>query len=486
MVLFDWRSAGSGDQLNPRDADFIYNEYDGHLEHLVAVYLFDTGLFPDTEFSQDSAVEWASARLGYHRMFTHVIQRVPLGLGDPYWVPATDFDVRQHVRITTVTEPGWAGLQHPLASVLTTRMDLSRPPWELHFITGITGLGGLPGQLTAVVLKFHHSTGDGLAVVELAKHLFLDQEQPADPLPVVRFVRGRMLARSIVDTPRTATRFARAVPGNRAAARAVAEAVTSGELAEVPQRPATRFNRRTSGGASVHSITLSGKRLRDLKAAVPGATLNDVVLAAVGTALARYLTECDEPQQESLVATVPRSMRKLEAWESSNQLTHMSIDMHTGSEDRMEQLAQIVRSSRMAKARTSHPAVRRLEAAVETLPPPLQRLFAYVRKQFPYDTDEHRAFHTMVSNVPLTVDGLSLNGAPAVGALATQPPVDGDRLRHFIAAGSGTDLTLTVIADPEAMPDLPHYLDLIRSSLTELEEAAAGATKQTPSDEIAS
>lgn len=25
----------------PRDAEFVYNEYDGHLEHLIAVYLFD-------------------------------------------------------------------------------------------------------------------------------------------------------------------------------------------------------------------------------------------------------------------------------------------------------------------------------------------------------------------------------------------------------------------------------------------------------------
>ncbi|WP_256261641.1 hypothetical protein [Rhodococcus sp. 1139] len=29
-------------QVNPRDADFVYNESAGHLKHLVGVYFFET------------------------------------------------------------------------------------------------------------------------------------------------------------------------------------------------------------------------------------------------------------------------------------------------------------------------------------------------------------------------------------------------------------------------------------------------------------
>ena len=94
--------------------------------------------------------------------------------------------------------------------------------------------------------------------------------------------------------------------------------------------------------------------------AVPGATVNDVLLAVIGGALTRYLAENGEPHKGSLVAMVPRSMRKLEEWESANRLAVMGVDMHTDIEDPLERLARIARSSKSEKTRTSHLAVRRL------------------------------------------------------------------------------------------------------------------------------
>ena len=92
----------------------------------------------------------------------------------------------------------------------------------------------------------------------------------------------------------------------------------------------------------------------------------------------------------------------------------------------------------------------------------------------------------MVSNMPFSIEGFRLHGAPAVAVLGAQPPVDGDGLRHFVVTTADGSLMLTVIADKATMPDLDHYLDLIRASLQELEEAAVGRTNQDPSDEIAS
>lgn len=158
--------------LNPRDADFIYNEADGHLGHLIGVYFFETSQHPEAEFSEEQAIEWATARLGHNRMFTQHIQRTPLGLEHPHWIPALNFDVRDHVRVTNITESGWEPLQKPLSKLLTSRMDLARPPWELHFFNGIEGLDDLPGRLTAVVLKSHHSGADGIAIRMLGEAIF--------------------------------------------------------------------------------------------------------------------------------------------------------------------------------------------------------------------------------------------------------------------------------------------------------------------------
>lgn len=64
--------------------------------------------------------------------------------------------------------------------------------------------------------------------------------------------------------------------------------------------------------------------------------------------------------------------------------------------------------------------------------------------------------------------------------------MDGDGLRHFLAAAAGGDVTLTVMADRAMMPDTDRYIELIRASLADFEQAAAARTNQDPSDEMAS
>ena len=92
-------------------------------------------------------------------------------------------------------------------------MDLTRPPWELHFFTGVDGLDDLPGRLTAVVLKAHHSAGDGLAVLELAQDIFSESLRPRHTERAVPFPRGRMFVKAVLGLPRQLLRFAKDVPG---------------------------------------------------------------------------------------------------------------------------------------------------------------------------------------------------------------------------------------------------------------------------------
>lgn len=474
-------------QVNPRDADFVYNESAGHLKHLVGVYFFETSQHPAAEFTQAQAVDWVTARLGHNRMFTHRIQHTPLGLGHPYWVPDPNLDVGDHVRVNAISEPGWAPFQEMLSALLTSRMDLSRPPWELHFFTGIEGLDALPGRLTAVVLKSHHSAADGIAIRMLGEAIFSDAQRPRKSAPAIRFLRGRLFTRSVLSFPGQLIQFAKSIPGNRAAARAVVEAKSAGEWDEcIYESTSTRFNCKVSGSALVEPIILAGNEVRHVKNAVPGATVNDVLLAVVGCAIARYLTEKSEAPRGSLFAMVPRSMRKQEEWESANQLVNLSVNMHTTITDPLKRLALIAESARSEKARTSHTAVRRMSTVLETLPAPIARLMAYSRHHDDYKPDGPRYQHTMVSNIPLSVNGLTLNGATGTAVLANQAPVDGDGLRHFMVAASGGNLTLNVIADAATMPDLGHYLELLRASFEELKEAAKTRELESNSTVIAS
>lgn len=486
MSVADWLAAETR-RIPARDAEFIYGETGGNLAHFVVVYVFDTTHHPDAEFTRESAIEWVRARLGHHHAFTQRIQRVPLGLDHPHWIPDPDIDLSAHVRVTAIDEPGWAPLEAPFAELLCKRMDLTRPPWELHFFTGIGGIVDQPGRLTAVALKAHHSIGDGLGVLQMGEKVFSDQARDVVPTRPARLVRARLLAKSALGIPRQVTQFAKDVPGNRAAARAVSDAEQSGEWTARSAQPGTRFNGTVSGSAAMVPIALPTESLRRIREAVPGATVNDALLAVVGNSLARYLAEKGEPHQGSLVAMVPRSVRQVEKWESANQLAIMNVDMHTDIEDLLERVARIAESSKSEKARTSHPAVRRSAIAMETTPAPLMRLFMYTgRGPANYDPARLRYRHTMISNLAFGVESLTLNGAPAAAVFGGQPPADGDGLRHFLAAAAGGDLTLTVMADRAMMPEIDRYVDLIRASLAEFEEAAARRTTQDPSDDIAS
>ena len=84
------------------------------------------------------------------------------------------------------------------------------------------------------------------------------------------------------------------------------------------------------------------------------------------------------------------------------------------------------------------------------------------------------------------VEGLTLAGAPGAAVLAVQAPIDGDGLRHFMVAAAGGGLTLNVIADTATMPDLHHYIELLRASFDDLAAAAAMQTADSPNQEVAS
>lgn len=456
----------TAERLHPRDAVFAYDETDRHLSNIVAVYAFDAS--DSDPLTTDQVLDWVQARLGHEKLFHRRLQRLPLDLDLPYWVPDPILDLRDHVTLTT---PGtWAEVRRVIGEITSTRMDLSRPPWEIHIMDQVRDVPGFPAEVTFVVLKFHHSVGDGVATRELELELFGNvplpppaQLDPRWPTPTTALRTADALTLGTV-------RFATGLHRTRTAATEVETLTNSGQLhPPLPHRPATRFNRPIHHPLTFDLVTLPLAEILKAKANSPiRITVNDLMLATISGALSTYLAEKGELPSGSLAAMVPMSMRPLTTWTSANQLVQMYVDLHTNIPDPVERLQAIQRSATAEKHRNSTPAVLATESRVETSPSWLLRLAGWARSQRSFEAAQTVPLvNTTISNVPPVATTLEFCGRPVARIFGVLPTMDGDGLRHLITS-QGDEIVISFSSDATMMPDPNHYAVLVLDSFRAL------------------
>ncbi|MFE3444056.1 wax ester/triacylglycerol synthase family O-acyltransferase [Nocardia sp. NPDC059180] len=454
----------SAERLHPRDAVFVYDETDRHLSNIVAVYAFDSS---DTKpLTTDQVIDWVQARLGHSKLFHRRIQRVPLELDLPYWVPDPILDIRDHVFLTT---PGtWSDVRGTIAEITSTRMDLSRPPWEIHVMDQVREVPNFPGDATFVVLKFHHSVGDGVATRELELKLFGDGPVPPPAQIDPRWPTPTTALRTADALTLGTLRFANGIRRTRSAD--VESRTDSGDLHQpLPHRPATRFNRSVQHPLTFDLVTIPLAEVLKAKANSPTRiTLNDLMLATIAGALTTYLTERDELPTGSLAAMVPMSMRPITTWTSANQLVQMYVDLHTDIRDPLERLQAIRKSAISEKQRNSDVSVLRTESRVETSPSWLLRLAGWARSQRSFEAAETVPLvNTTISNVPPVATALEFCDRPIARIFGVLPTMDGDGLRHLITS-QGNEIVISFSSDDAMMPDPERYGSLILDAFRDL------------------
>ncbi|MFI1915710.1 wax ester/triacylglycerol synthase domain-containing protein [Nocardia sp. NPDC020380] len=465
--------------MTPRDAVFVYDEFARHPSNIVAVYAFDATAPQATPPELDAVHAWVRARIGHFPRHRQRLARVPWDLDLPYWVPDRDFDLDRHVA-SAESGLAWDAARERIAEIAADRMDLDRPPWRVDVFAGVRGVPGAPGDtVTLVVVRFHHSAGDGVATRALESKLF----DAGAELPVGTPDEGRTwsapfaAARAVAVLPYRLTRFAIGLRRTGVAAAEVRERTAAGLIHEPPAfRPATRFNRRVDPvfGFDLVRIPLSAV-LRAKAAAPERVTVNDLVLTVVSGALGTLLAELGETPSAALAAMVPRSMRGVAHWDSANQLVQLSVDLHTDLADPVARLLAIRESARREKERSADPAVLRRESRVQTSPAWLLRLAGWARARRVFDElSTVPLSNTTVSNVPPVAARLEFLGAPMICAFGALPIMDGDGLRH-VTTSQGDELIIAFSADRTMLPSTAHYGELLLCSFDRLSAALESA-----------
>ncbi|PXW31105.1 UNVERIFIED_CONTAM: WS/DGAT/MGAT family acyltransferase [Williamsia faeni] len=452
----------TGIRVPSRDAMNIFLESDKADANLLQVVVVDSDAI-DAPITLDTVRAWVSPRLESLPALRRRLHSVPGDVANPYWVDDEGFSLDQHITLTPVIEPGWAPLGRRLADLLTRRMDLAESTWELHIFTNVTGVDGFPERACVIALKVHHAMMDGVGLAHTARTLFgADTGKSSRGNTTEVAIAGGFA--ELVRFPRTIGKFVTELIRLRR------HTFPAGPNATA--LPATRFNRPVDPDPVLQLIPFDLHRIQRMKAVVPGATVNDVMLTVVSIALTRYLSELGEPTSR-LATTIPMDLRSAAGTDAANQVSTVTVDLHADIRDPLARLSAVHASADAAKAWARNLAASDHPRPMEIAPPAALKLVRIVSGLVPH-TSSTVGSNTVISNVPMGDPDLEFLGARAVAAFSPMPIGDGVGLIHHVCS-LGPVVMLSVSAERSMMDDSERYADLLTAAFTEMESATQEA-----------
>jgi WS/DGAT/MGAT family acyltransferase len=440
------------------------------------------GVRPDYE----TLFEHIAGRLGRAPRYRQRLAPDPLGLNAPLWVDDEDFDPAEHIHRSAAED-----LPQLADAVLSEPLRRDRPLWEFWIADQLRdGSIGLVG-------KAHHCMVDGIAAVELGSLLLdpgADEPLPHeadehDWLPAPAPHALELLARGAWDRTRDQLELLRyplalarsplALPGlGLRTARALAGAM-------LPVAPPSRLN---EPGSPARHLATARRPLSELRAIrkAHGATVNDVLLAAVAGALRRHAERAGDRPRD-LKAMVPVNVRAADAGELGNRVTFMFVELPASVADPLVRLELVADATRSRKesgvAEDADTALKALSYA----PRPVQKAAAHALAS-------PRVYNLVVSNIPgpripLFMCGCRLQDAYPVVPLSA---------RHALSVGMttiGEHACFGLYADAATLPDsdalardLDAALDELRATIeppspTPPRNGSGPAPRFTPSPE---
>ena len=263
-----------------------------------------------------------------------------------YWEIDPEFNLRAHVERIVLPAPGdTETLNQTVARLLTVPLDLNRPLWTFTLIDGYEG-----GSV--FFARVHHCIGDGAALVRV---LFALTDGTADGEGPVRAAAAGRPATRVAVRPGTATLpeggsragkpaslLSRAARGGQLIGKFVA---VLAKLASMRTDDKTAFKGEVGVGKAV--AWSEGIPLDDVKFVknTMGATVNDVLVAAMAGALRRYVeTRGDNPDGKEIRAMVPVDIRAPDDTKLTNRFALVYLPLPIGVADPIDRLFETKRN----------------------------------------------------------------------------------------------------------------------------------------------
>jgi diacylglycerol O-acyltransferase / wax synthase len=358
--MLDRMATITGDTLSRADAAWLHAE--ATTNHFVVTSL----ALLDEPPSVERLKAMLKRRIGLLPHLSDVVAEPGLPLATPRWSPSTDFDLNAHIHRVALPSPARAEQLADFIGDLAGRpLDFGRPLWEVYAVEG-------PGDGGALVGRFHHSLGDGHAMVHMLLTL-TDQapdgwKRPVNTQPgrIRQDDRRSALAR-VVDARPSVQRLART---------AVAGAGTLARLTLLnPDRPTSLRGQLGLLKAVSWTEPLSLAHVKQI-ARSSGTTVNDVIVSGVAGGLGSYLRRTGTDTAGLRIrAMVPVSLRPSgDAGMTGNRFSLVYLELPVGVIDAEERLLRVKREMDRIKRSLEPAAGWLLVQGLGFLPPPVEHL----------------------------------------------------------------------------------------------------------------
>ena len=461
------------DRMTPLDATFLHVE-DG-IQHM---HIASCGVFEGPPPPYEDVVALVGSKLPLLPRYRQRARFVPLGLGRPVWVDDPHFHLGYHLRHTALPAPGGVEeLRTLMARLMAQELDRRRPLWEIWMVEGVAD------DRWALISKVHHCMVDGVRGTDLLALTLDTHPQPAPPPPdewepAPEPSGATLAADALLDlllSPYERFRAVRAaLRGPRWAVSLAAEVVqglrtlggqlsvaTAGSL-NGPIGPHRRWTWATASLASIKAVR-----------ATAGATVNDVVLAAVARGFRDLLLARGEDVEGRVVrALVPVNTRSDgNRGHEGNVVSAMFADLPVSLADHVERLRAV--QAQMAQLKASHEveAAGAFTSAGDLLPAGLFGVAIHAATGFAGRWPQHFV-NTVVTNVPGPQMSLYLLGRRLLAAYPYVPLASGVQVGVAVFSYDG-ELTFGVTGDLDAAPDIDVLASGIEAGVAELVSALA-------------
>ncbi|WP_285030131.1 wax ester/triacylglycerol synthase family O-acyltransferase [Mycolicibacterium sp. lyk4-40-TYG-92] len=447
--------------MSPTDAMFLLGESREHPMHVGGLQLFTPPEGSGPEFLPELYRDML-AHTDFNPTYRKRPARILGGIASFGWAYDDDVDVDYHVRRSALPRPGRIRELLELTSRLhTSLLDRHRPLWETYFVEGLDD-----GRF-AVYSKAHHALLDGVSALRMAMRTL--SEDPAETevrvpwdLPSRKRApkQGTSLIGSAVGAVGAAAGLA---PSTFRVARAV---LLEQNLTRTFSAPKTMFNVKIGGARRVAAQSWPIARIKAVKQAAAGVTVNDVVLAMCSGALRAYLLEQSALPDAPLIAMVPVSLRsEADADAGGNQVGAILCNLATDVKDpatRLQTIADSMHGNKQVFAGLSKTESLALSALLLS-PIALSTVPGFVDAAPP-------PFNIVISNVPGPRVPMYWKGARLDGNYPLSIALDGQAL-NITLVNNGDNLDFGLVGCRHSVPHLQRLLVHLEDSLTDLEAA---------------